>query len=86
MPKAKTHAGASKRIHITGSGKFKVKSNGKRHNLRKKTTKQKRHLNIGKVLGETERDRVSLMLNAPRSYRRSTYVRKALREAQAQAQ
>ncbi len=36
MPKMKTHKGAAKRLRKTGKGKFKYKSSGARHGLRRR--------------------------------------------------
>ncbi|MDD5312922.1 MAG: 50S ribosomal protein L35 [Dehalococcoidia bacterium] len=42
MPKIKTHKGAQKRFHITGSGKIMRVKVGKSHLRRKKQTSTKR--------------------------------------------
>ena len=42
--KAKSHSGASKRFHKTGSGKFMRKQAGKRHILTSKKRDRKRRL------------------------------------------
>ena len=42
MPKMKTKAGAKKRFVTTGTGKFKMRAAGKRHMLRRRSTKMKR--------------------------------------------
>ncbi len=44
MPKIKKHSGVKKRFQLTSSGKIKRKYAFKRHNLCKRTTKQKRML------------------------------------------
>ena len=44
MPKLKTHSGAAKRFHKTGTGKFKRGQSKMRHILTSKATKTKRHL------------------------------------------
>lgn len=41
MPKLKTHKGASKRFHITGSGKLMRTQGGKSHLRRKKPRREK---------------------------------------------
>ena len=64
MPKVKTHSGAKKRFRVTGSGKFKGKSAGKRHNLGKRDKQAKRRLAIDGTLPQTEKPRVAMMLNA----------------------
>ena len=56
MPKVKVKSSAKKRFRITGSGKLAFKPVGKRHNLGKKTIKQKRRL--GKTIFATKTDRV----------------------------
>ncbi len=40
MPKMKTKSGAKKRFKVTGSGKIKAGSAGKRHGMIKRTPKQ----------------------------------------------
>ena len=42
--KQKTHSGAKKRFHVTGSGKIKRGQARMRHLLSNKTSKRKRHL------------------------------------------
>ena len=42
MPKLKTHSGAAKRFHKTGTGKFKRGQSKMRHILTSKATKTKR--------------------------------------------
>jgi len=42
MPKLKTHKGAQRRFHITGSGKFMRTKGGKSHLRRKKPARVKR--------------------------------------------
>jgi large subunit ribosomal protein L35 len=44
MPKMKTHRGAAKRFHATGSGRLKRKNPNLRHILTSKSRKRKRHL------------------------------------------
>lgn len=45
MPKIKTHSGAKKRFSVTKSGKIKMSSMNRRHDIKGcKTTKRKRHL------------------------------------------
>lgn len=50
MPKVKTHSGAAKRFKVSGSGKLIFRRTNKRHLLRKRSTKQKRHLSIDGVV------------------------------------
>lgn len=47
VPKLKTHRGAAKRFHLTGSGKVRRRHALKNHILTKKTQKRKRHLRKG---------------------------------------
>ena len=44
MPKKKTNKAASKRCHVTATGKVLATKAGKRHLLSSKTRKQKLHL------------------------------------------
>lgn len=44
MPKMKTKRAAAKRISLTGSGKAKVRKQGRRHLLSSKSRKRKRDL------------------------------------------
>jgi len=62
MPKVKTHSGASKRFKETASGKIKAKSTYKRHLLRKRSKKRKRHLNIHPALRSVDAPRVKILL------------------------
>jgi len=59
----KIHSGASKRMQVTGGGKVKFKHSFKRHNLRKRSKKAKRHLTQTGYINSTEMPRVKLMLN-----------------------
>lgn len=65
MPSVKTHSATKKRIKVTGSGRFKHKRNGMRHNLRKKGTKAKRHLNVDGVLQPCNSGAVQYALKLP---------------------
>ena len=62
MPKMKTHSGAKKRFSVTGSGKVKRNRANMRHLMRKKTTKQKRHLRNGVVVDASEHARIERLL------------------------
>lgn len=44
MPKMKTHRGAAKRFHITGTGKIRRRKAFRAHLLEKKATKRTRRL------------------------------------------
>lgn len=53
MPKIKTHSGAKKRLSVTKSGKIKVSSINRRHDIKGcKDTKKKRHLRKGGLVAE----------------------------------
>ena len=60
--KIKNHSGASKRFKMTGSGRVKYKHINKRHLLRKRSTKRKRHLNIDNIVKMTEQARMLRLL------------------------
>ncbi len=77
MPKAKTHSGAKKRFLVTGSGKFKAKSSGRRHNLGKRDKQAKRRLAVDGTLPQTEKRRVALMLNVKTSLKKNSYDKNA---------
>jgi large subunit ribosomal protein L35 len=51
--KVKSHSGASKRFHRTGTGKFVRKKAGKRHILTSKNRERKRRLSGSVVVDET---------------------------------
>ncbi|MBI4305149.1 MAG: 50S ribosomal protein L35 [Chloroflexi bacterium] len=48
MPKIKTHKGAARRFHLTGSGKV-VRTKGPKSHLRRNKAKRVRRLFAGKV-------------------------------------
>lgn len=52
--KMKSHSGASKRFHRTGTGKFMRKRAGKRHILTSKNRERKRRLSGSVVVDETK--------------------------------
>ena len=52
--KVKSHSGASKRFHRTGTGKFTRKRAGKRHILTSKNRERKRRLSGSVVVDETQ--------------------------------
>ena len=65
MPKKKTTKAASKRCHVTATGKVLATKAGKRHLLSSKTRKQKRNMRGTKVLGSAGQTRtVRSMLTA----------------------
>ena len=54
MPKLKTHSGAKKRVSVTKTGKVKLNSANRRHDIKGcKSTKRKRHLRKGFMAGAT---------------------------------
>ncbi|HKC94544.1 MAG TPA: 50S ribosomal protein L35 [Nitrospira sp.] len=52
--KVKSHSGASKRFHKTGTGKFVRKKAGKRHILTSKKRDRKRRLSGSVVVDQTK--------------------------------
>ena len=58
----KTHSGASKRLHFTGTGKIRRAHAFHQHNFRHKTTQQNRRLRQGALVGPTEAAHVRRML------------------------
>ena len=58
MPKLKTNSSAKKRLSITGSGKVKYKSVGKRHNMTKKSKCRIRNLRKSSILSESDTPKV----------------------------
>lgn len=73
MPKAKTHSATKKRVKVTGSGLFKIKRTGMAHNLRKKTTKQKRHLNVDAIVTPGDDNAIRHALHLPNPRRKAAY-------------
>lgn len=65
MPKKKINKAASKRCHLTATGKVLATKAGKRHLLSSKTRKQKRNMRGTKLLGsETQTKTIRSMLSA----------------------
>lgn len=62
MPKMKTKKSASKRYHITGTGKVRYKKQGLRHILTKKNAKRKRRLRLSATLSSAENKRVMQLM------------------------
>ena len=62
MPKMKTKKSASKRYHVTGSGKVRYKKQGLRHILTKKNAKRKRRLRLSATLSPVETRRVKQLI------------------------
>ena len=62
MPKLKTHKGAQKRFKKTGTGKFKRGCSHQRHILTHKSSKRKRHLDMGRMVSKADSKAVAGML------------------------
>ncbi len=69
MPKMKTKKSASKRYHITGTGKVRYKKQGLRHILTKKNAKRKRRLRLSATLSPVEGKRVKQLMPYARTKR-----------------
>jgi large subunit ribosomal protein L35 len=62
MPKLKTHSGAAKRFHKTGTGKFKRGHSKMRHILTSKATKTKRKLGGSGLISDADHKVVARMI------------------------
>ncbi|HEY0758854.1 MAG TPA: 50S ribosomal protein L35 [Acidisarcina sp.] len=62
MPKLKTHTGAAKRFHKTGTGKIKRGQTKMRHILTSKATKTKRKLAASSLVSDADYAKVSRMI------------------------
>lgn len=62
MPKMKTHRGAAKRLHVTGSGKIKRSKAYKSHILGKKSQKRKRNLRKSGIVSAADFGRIKALL------------------------
>jgi large subunit ribosomal protein L35 len=62
MPKLKTHSGAAKRFHKTGTGKIKRGHAFKRHILTSKGTKRKRQLDTDTILDKADQKKIARMI------------------------
>ena len=62
MPKIKTHKGAKRRFHITGTGKIMRIKIGKSHLRRKKPARTKRLFDDKVNLSPSDRKRISRLL------------------------
>ena len=62
MPKIKTHKGAQRRFHITGSGKIMRTKGGKSHLRRKKAKRTKRLYDETISVSPSDRVRVKRLL------------------------
>ena len=60
--KLKTHRGAAKRLKATGSGKFKKNNAYRRHNLGKKSQKQKRQLRHAVLVSDADQKRAKRLM------------------------
>ena len=58
MPKLKSKSGAKKRFTLTGTGKIKRHSAGKRHNMRKRTGRMIRQTRGSVMLDAADEKRV----------------------------
>ena len=62
MPKIKTHKGAQRRFHITGSGKIMHVKGGKSHLRRRKTKRAKRLYDETILVSPSDRARIKRLL------------------------
>jgi large subunit ribosomal protein L35 len=62
MPKLKTHSGAKKRFKKTASGKVKCGHAYQRHILTSKTTKRKRHNDMGGLVDPADAPKIKRMI------------------------
>ncbi len=62
MPKLKTHKGAKRRFHVTGSGKIMRLKGGKSHMRRRKAKRAKRLYDKKLPLHPSDRRRVKKLL------------------------
>ncbi len=62
MPKIKTNRAAAKRFKRLASGKLKRSRGFARHQMRTKTTKQKRTLRTGAIVSSADAPRINRLL------------------------
>ncbi|HEY7839358.1 MAG TPA: 50S ribosomal protein L35 [Terriglobales bacterium] len=62
MPKLKSHRGAAKRFHKTGTGKIVRGHSGSRHILTTKSRKRKRKLDQDTLISPADQRRVGRMI------------------------
>lgn len=62
MPKMKTRKCVAKRFKVTGSGKVMRRRPGRKHLMRKKNSKRKRHLALEATLESGDHRRMKLAL------------------------
>ena len=62
MPKLKTNKGAAKRLKLTKKGRIKRHSPGRRHMMKSKDAKRRRHLRKSKLVAAPEERRMRRLL------------------------
>ncbi len=62
MPKLKTHSGAKKRFHVTGSGKILMMKGHSSHLRRKKTSAVKQQYDKLQAMSLPDRHRIARLL------------------------
>jgi large subunit ribosomal protein L35 len=62
MPKMKTHSGAKKRFHRTGTGKLTHEKTNARHNFESKPSKRTRRLSADSVVSPSDVKRIKRLL------------------------
>lgn len=62
MPKMKSHRGAAKRFHVTGTGKIRRRRAFKNHILGKKSSNRKRRLSAPTVVSDADSQRIRRLL------------------------
>lgn len=62
MPKMKSKRGLNKRLHVTGSGHIKTKTQGYNHLAQSKTRKQKRHARKANSLSQSDARRLKRLI------------------------
>ncbi len=62
MPKMKTHKGAAKRFHVTGTGKIRRRRAFMNHMLGKKSGNRKRRLSSPAAVSDADSQRIRRLL------------------------
>lgn len=62
MPKMKTKSAVKKRFSLTGTGKIRRNTKGRRHILTKRTRKSKRQLRGSRLVHPADEDNIRLMM------------------------
>lgn len=62
MPKQKSHSGTSKRIKVTGTGKLRRQSAGRRHLMEKKSSRMTRRLEGTTEVAKNDVGRIKRLL------------------------